>query len=351
VARLSPTPTCYHLRVAFMRIKRRLPILFGFLVFVAAVAAVVELRKHAPPEPARLLPGGDGFVYIDLKWMRRADIAGHLPTVPHDPEYEQFIQSTGFQFERDLQEAAVAIHYASPETGGETRFSQVLIAKIDGDKLRSYMKSLAASVEEYRSIIIYSIPLQNRTLRVAILGVDAVAASNHPDPLVIRGIIDRSHKLASPFGGPALLRQYYKHVPLASLVWGIFRTGPKEGAAAPVNQTVYGFTMEKGATVVASVRYLGAVHFKAEAFAKSEQSAEQLTTEVNSFLAIFRSAEVSIAGKTPDPDISKALDSLKVEQKKDRAVLTAIVPVELIRKAVSELPAGLPVESSPKSQR
>src|SRR6266436_4783424 len=106
-----------------MRIRRRLPILFGFLLFVAAVAAVVELRKHAPPEPARLLPGADGFIYIDLKWMRRADVADHLPAVPHDPEYEQFIQATGFQFERDLQEAALAIHYASPQTGNETRFT------------------------------------------------------------------------------------------------------------------------------------------------------------------------------------------------------------------------------------
>jgi hypothetical protein len=326
-----------------MRIKRRLPILFGFLIFVAAVAAVVELRKHAPPEPARLLPGADGFVYIDLKWMRRADIANDLPEVPHDPEYEQFIRATGFQFERDLQEAALAVHYARPETGGETRFSQVLIGKIDGDKLRAYLKGLAASTDEYRSITIYSIPLQNRTLRVAILGVDTVAASNHNDPFVIRGIIDRSRKLASPFAGPALLRQYYKNVPLASLGWGIFRVGPQEGVAAgPANQSVYGFTMDKGATVVASVRYLGAVHFKAEAFAKSEHAAEQLTDEVNSFLAIFRSAEVSIAGKSPDPDITKALDSLKIEQKKDRAVLTAVVPIDLIRKAVSEIPAASP---------
>lgn len=328
-----------------MRIKRRLPILFGFLIFVAAVAAVVELRKHAPPEPARLLPGADGFVYIDLKWMRRADIANNLPAVPHDPEYEQFIQATGFQFERDLQEAAVAIHYASPETGGETRFSQVLVAKIDGDKIRRYLKGLAASTDEYRSIPIYNIPLQNRTLRVAILGVDTVAASNHNDPLVIRGIIDRSRKLASPFAGPALLRQFYKHVPLASLVWAIFRVNSQK---QPVNLTL---PFSNPATIVASIRYLGAVHFKAEAFTRDEQAAEQLTSEVNSFLAIFRSAELSIAGKSPDPDISKALDSLKVEQKKDRAVLTAVVPVELIRKAVSEVPAGLPPGVAPKPSK
>src|SRR6266542_4174800 len=117
-----------------MRIRRRLPILFGFLLFVAAVAAVVELRKHAPPEPARLLPGADGFIYIDLKWMRRADVADHLISVPHDPEYEQFIQDKGYKFVRDLQEAAVEIHYARPNTGDETRFSEIFVGKIDSDK-------------------------------------------------------------------------------------------------------------------------------------------------------------------------------------------------------------------------
>ncbi len=341
-----------------MRIKRRLPILFGFLLFVAAVAAVVELRKHAPPEAARLLPGADAFVYIDLKWMRRAEIGSHLPAVPHDPEYEQFIQATGFQFERDLQEGALAVHYASPQTDGETRFSEVFVARIDGDKLRAYLKTLASSVDSYHSIDIYNIPpssvdsyhsidiynipLQNRTVRVAILGVDTVAASNHNDAGVIRGIIDRSRKLASPFGGPALLRQFYKHVPIASLAWGIFRLNSTSAQAASVP-----LPFSSPISVVASVRYLGAVHFRAEAFTGSEQEAQQLASQADTFLAIFRSAEVSVAGKTPDPDIRKALDSLKVEQKKDRAVLTAIVPVELIRKMVAEAPQ----EVGPQTQR
>jgi hypothetical protein len=324
-----------------MRIRRRLPILFGFLLFVAAVAAVVVLRKHAPPEAARLLPGADGFVYVDLKWMRRADMANHLPEVPHDPEYQQFIQATGFQFERDLQEAAFAIHYASPQTGGETRFSELFVAKIDGDRLRAYLKKLATSVDSYRSLDIYNIPLQGRTLRAVILGVDTVAVSNHNDPAVIRGIIDRSRKLASPFGGPALLRQFYKHVPLTSLAWAIFRL---DSAAA---QKSVSLPLSSPATVAASVRYrplLGVV-FQAEAFTGNEQAAEQLTLQVNTFLAIFQSAEVSVAGQTPDPDIKKALESLKVEQKKDRTVLTATVPAALIRKMVAEAPA----EVRPKS--
>jgi hypothetical protein len=317
-----------------MRIKRAFPVLLGFLIFVAAVALIVQLRKHAPPEPARLLPGADAFLYVDLKWMRRADIATHIPEVPHDPEYEEFIQATGFQFERDLQEAALAIHYASPITGGETRYSEVFIAKIDADRLRDYLKILTRSVDSYKSIDIYNIPLQGRTLRVAILGVDTVAASNHPDPGVIRGIINRSRKLASPFGGPALLRQYYKYVPIASLAWGIFRLNPTSSPAS----SDMPLPITSPATVVASVRYLRAVHFRAEAFTRDEQEARQLTSQVDSFLSVFHSAEISVAGETPDPDVKKALDSLKVEQKKDRTILTALLPTELLRKIVAEAP-------------
>ncbi len=322
-----------------MRFRRKLPILFGFLIFVAALAAVVFLRKHAPPEPARLLPTADGFVYLDLKWMRYTDVAKKLPAVAHDPDYEQFIQATGFQFERDLQEAALAIHYASPQTGGETRFSEVFVAKIDGDRLRAYLKKLASSVDTYRAIDIYNIPLENRILRIAILGSDTVAASNLNDPAVIRGIIDRSRKLASPFGGPALLRQSYKHVPLTSLAWAIFKLD-----SANPGPSALGLPVSSATTAVASVRYvpvLGEVDLRIEAFTRNEETAEQLTSQVNTYLAIFHSAEVSVSGQTPDPDIRKALDSLKVEQDKDRMVLTATLPAALLRKMVAAAPGQL----------
>lgn len=323
-----------------MRLRRRAPVFLGLLIFVAAVTIVVQLRKHAPPEPARLLPGADGFLYVNLKWMRRADIAKGLPAVAHDPEYEQFIQETGFEFERDLQQAAFAVHYASPTIGGETRFSEIFVARIDGDKLRAYLKKLATSIDEYRSIDIYNIPTENRILRVAILNVDTVAVSNHTDPGVIRGMIDRSRKLASPFGGPALLRQFYKYVPqlpLPSLGWGIFKIN-SSGAQLPLNA---GLPFIAPATVVASVRYLGAVHFRAEAFTADEQAAAQLASQADSFLAVFRSAEVSVGGHTQDPDIRKALDSLKVERKKDRAILTAIIPIAMLKKLMAEAPSQL----------
>ena len=281
---------CRRERSYFMRIRRSLPILFGVVLVGAAIALAVVLRKHAPPEPARLLPGADGYLYVNLKWVRRANIAGQMPDVPHEPEYQQFIQATGFQFERDLDQAAFAIHYpavkknANPAHPDPPRFSEVFVGRIDGERLRAYLGKISGSVDNYRSVDIYNIPLEGRTLRVAVLGFDTVAASNHDDPLVIRGIVDRSRKLASPFGGPALLRRYYKYVPLASLGWAIFQVDPADSLPS---RSALSFLFTKPATVVASARYLGRVHFRAEAFTGSKDDAHRLTEQLGRFSNSF----------------------------------------------------------------
>jgi hypothetical protein len=336
-----------------MRIRPRLPILFGVVLVTAAVALVVVLRKHAPPEPARLLPGADGFVYVNLKWVRRAHIAGQMPEVPHEAEYEQFIQATGFQFERDLDQAAFAIHYPAPKPKAKLsapeppRFSEVFVGRIRGERLRAYLLQISRSVENYGSVDIYSIPLEGRTLRVAILGFDTVAASNHDDAMVIRGIIDRSRKSASPFGGPALLRRYYKYVPLASLGWAIFRVDPADDLHPP---SAVSFLFSKPAAVVASLRYLGRVDFRAEAFTGSKDEAQRVTAQLGSFLQLFHAAEGTVSMPGNDPDIKAFFDGLEVQQHENRTVLTAAIPPGFIRKAVAAPPAEpVPEPSSPPS--
>lgn len=327
-----------------MRVRRRIPVLLGLLIFVAAIAAVIELRKHAPPEPARLLPGADGFLYVNLQRMRLVDIAGKMPSVKRDPDYEQFVQATGFDFERDLAQAAFAVHYPSPATHGETRFSEVIVARLDNSKFRAYLRQNATSVETYRSTEIYSVPLADRTFRIAILGVEVcaphlctmIAGSNHDDPAVIHGIVDRSRKLASPFGGPAVLRQYYKYVPrlMPTLGWAIFKVNP---SAASGMQSL----LPAPLTLVTSVTYLGTVHLRAEAFTKDDTTAKQLESEASTFLEIFETAEHSVTGNQPNADFKRVMDSIKITQKDNSCVLTATVPSELIRKAVESAPQEL----------
>lgn len=340
-----------------MRFRRRLPIFVGVLLIAAAVAVVVVLRKHAPPEAARLLPAADGYVYVNLRRFRHANLGSQLPAVSREPEYDQFIKATGFQFENDLDEAAFAIHYPGKQPGSpaEARFSEVFVGKIQGVKLREYLQKISASVDNYHSIDIYNIPLEGRTLRVAILGADTVAASNHGDPLIIRSMIDRSRKLASPFGGPPLLRRYYKYVPIsnryvpfASLGWAVFRINPaaQGPAAGPLGLS---FLFSKPAVVVSSLRYLGAVRFRVEAFTDDEGEAQRVATQLNTFFSLFHASEATLGGQGPDPDIKQLFESLKVKQEGDRAVLTATIPPGFIHKVFTEPPAQA-VPDLPKTE-
>jgi len=318
----------------------------AILLVSGAVALVVILRKHAPPEPARLLPGADGFFYVNLQWLRRVNVLGDLPAVHHDPEYQQFIEATGFDFERDLEQAAIAIHYSTgPSALENARFSSVFVAKLDGERLRAYFRKLAASIDNYRSIDIYNIPRDGRTLRLAILGVDTVAASNHDDPQVIRGIVDRSRKLASPFAGPALLRQYYKEVPFASMGWAVLKVQPS-AASSPE----WSLLFARPAVLVTSIRYLGSLHFTATAFAADEEQARQISEKAGTFLSLFHAAESDVSAPAADPDIKTLLDSVKLVEQRNRAILTAIVPAGLVRKLLAESPIeAVPQVSPPAS--
>jgi hypothetical protein len=324
-----------------MRIRRRLPIPIAVLVLVAVVALLVTLRKHAPPEAARLLPGADGFFYINLKWIRTFNATSQLPPVSREPDYQKFVEETGFQFERDLDEAAFAIHYPQNwnSTSGslaEPRFSEVFIGKIDSTRLTAYLKKLSSSVEDYRGFDIYNIPFEGHTVRVVVFSYDSVAVSNYPDAGVIHGIIDRSRKLASPFGGPWLLRRFYRQVPLASLAFAILRVKPEMSALDGLGS--WNLLFPKPAVAVISARYLRALHLRAEAFTDSANDAHAIVEKTSAYLSLFHAAEGSIGAQGTDPDVKAFFDSLKVEQSGDRAILTATVPAGFIRKALTEGP-------------
>lgn len=344
-----------------MRIRRTLPIALAVLIVAAAVTAAVQLRKHAPPEAARLLPGADAFLYADFSWLRKVSSAS-FPSVSREPDFEQFIRETGFEFERDLNSVAFAIHYPASWPGGgtggsatEPRFSEVLIGKFDLGRVGAYLKHTAHSVENYNSVEIFTIPIENRTLRVAILSVDAIAASNHDDPGVIHGIVDRSRRLASPFGGPALIRRYYRHVQLASPVWAVAHIEP----SAPEFSS-WSAVLAQPADIVVSASYnplhlplrTGALHLRAEAWAGRDEVAHDITQKLGVFLANFRTAEMSVESSVSDADLKSLFDSMEVRQEDSRAILSATLPTSVLRKLVEPpgpepAPASAPATKAP----
>ena len=62
--------------------KRTLYSLLVTLALIVALIAAVWLRKHAPPEVARLLPESDAIVYFNLRPLRAAT---HFDRTPHLP--------------------------------------------------------------------------------------------------------------------------------------------------------------------------------------------------------------------------------------------------------------------------
>jgi hypothetical protein len=328
-----------------MRIRRTFPIVLTVVLIAIAIILAVQLRKRAPPEPARLLPGADAYFYVNVEWARRAAGGKDLPAVSHDPQYERFIRETGFEFERDLDKAAFAVHYPANWPGGgtggsapEPRFSEVLEGRFESERLSTYLRKIAQGVESYHGIDIFTVPVEGRTLRVALLSADSVAVSNHDDPAVIRGMIDHSKRLASPFGGPALLRQYYKHVQLASLAWLVARIEPPGNSP-----TALSFGLETPATVVVSGSVLSPLHLRpeaielrAEAFTQNPEDARAIIDKVNVFAALTHSAESAAGVHGADKDIKTFFESIQVKQEGSRAVLKASVPYGFMRKLLAE---------------
>jgi len=342
-----------HWHKPIMRARRRILIVsLCVLVFIAAVASVVLLRKRAAPEAARLLPEADAVVYVDFATVRNLTAFDQQPLPTLAPDYYEFVKNTGFSFERDLDEAAMAIHRSSAK--GATRYTEILVGHYDQIKLAQYLRQHSRSVENYRDVDVFSVPIENRTLRVALLAIDTVAISNVDDTAVIHGIIDRFKKVALPFGGPRLVRNYYPKVPLGSLLWAIARipSSTLKPNAAP-SFTLPGsldIGLPSDSDVIVSLRMLTTIHARAEFYTQSEQAARNFTEQTNTFLKIFRgiqaSAEPNLKSAPYDADVKTVLDSLAITQKGDRVEVLATIPPSFLRKLVNQ-PARNAVQGAP----
>jgi hypothetical protein len=314
------------------RTKATIIIVFLVLLLVALAA---YLRRKAPPEAARLLPESDCILYFNLRPLRSyTHFDQHQ--VPHDPQYQAFINATGFEFERDLDEAAFALHRMPNPLGpnGAVAYSEVFLGHIDGQRLGAYLASVAAETEKYAGHTIYGIPSNGRTVRVALLGYDMVAASTTPTPEQIHSMLDRYRTSALPFSGSSLLTDHYPEVPLLSIAWGIGKiTVPLKSDGIRV--LGFHFPVELNSTFIGSVRWAGALRLRIEEIAPTELAATVSSDTLSTMVAIGRAAENNLPSAMTNPDLRDLLNSADIEHKNDRAVVTATLPVALLQRLVS----------------
>ncbi|HEV2273106.1 MAG TPA: hypothetical protein VGR96_03010 [Acidobacteriaceae bacterium] len=305
------------------------------LAVLLLLALAAFLRKKAPPEAARLLPESDGIIYFNLRPLRAYTHFDRKP-VPHDPAYQSFIDATGFEFERDLDQAAFAVHRMPNPLGpnGPVAFSEVFIGHFDGKRLSRYFASLATATETYAGHTIYEIPSEGRVVRVALLGYDIVAASNTPTPEQMHSMLDRYRTAALPFSGSSVLSEHYSEVPLLSVAWGIGKLN------IPLKQdgvSLFGFHLPVAldTTFIASLRWAGALRLRIEEIAPTELAATTSADAAKTLIAIARAMENNPFSSTPNSDLRNLLNSAEIQHRNDRAVATATIPIAFVEKLLT----------------
>jgi len=315
--------------------------LFTIALLLIGLGLGFYLMTLAPPRPACYLPKASGIVYIDLKPLRAAGVFERNRVSPDD-DYQQFINDTGIDFERDLDEAAFALNeIPASESTSDRRisYSEVLVGRFDSTRLSGYLSRIANEREHYSGIEIYNIQMPGRIDRVSILGSNTVAISNAPGADEIHSIIDRQKRslfAVLPFQQQLLLRRYHSKVPMASLIWAILRlkSSPQDDGLDLRHMIGYGFLFPPQTTVVASSRYVGSVQVRAEAFTQSAQDAEKIVSSFNVLLDVLKNS-----GTRHRPsDLSPLLNNIKFEQQDKRAVFTATIPEVLLKEVFGQKP-------------
>ncbi|MBV9074141.1 MAG: hypothetical protein JOZ10_10945 [Acidobacteria bacterium] len=310
-------------------------------IFALLIMAVV-LRIRSAPEVARLLPQCEGIFYTNLKPIRAFTSFGSKPA-NWSPEYRTFVDQTGFQFERDLDEVAFAMH-APPDAEHETRYSEVMVGRFDSQKVSDFLTRNARSRESYRGQEIFLIPYEDRIIRVAMLSLDMIAVSNTGDAAQIDQIIDQFRHSAFAATGPQLLRVRYHNVPFGSVAWLITEVASAHGISLSDNISPLPFVRQLfgGGVVVGSARYNGNILLRADDYLKDASTAKDRADQLQNLLALYKTTSEQTRPEHPDPDLDAALNSLKVEQKDDRVEVSASIPSKLVEKVFES-----PLESEP----
>ena len=273
---------------------------------------------------------------MDLKPIRAATHYDKTQT-PHDPAYQTFVDATGFQFERDLDEAAFALQHMPDPLGpnGSTAFTEVFSGRFDSKRLAAYLKSISSGQETYEGHTIYVVPSQGRSVRVAILSYDMVAASNTPTPEQIHSILDRYRTAALPFSGSSLLSDTYSRIPAFSLAWAVTKVGP--GIWKNGGPKIYGvrIPIATETTLIGSVRWLGSAKLRVDELAPDRIAAEASTATVNTFLVLAKGAANNLPAFATNADFRDLVNSMQVQQTGSEAVLTATLPAGLFKSVLN----------------
>ena len=304
-------------------------------LLLAAALAVVVWTSHRPPRVARVLPEADAIFYADLKPAR---LATHFDrSAPaRSPEFQAFVDATGIVPERDLDEVAFALTKRPDPAGpnGPVAYTEVFNGRFDAPRLAHYLAQQAVTREQYAGRDVYALPASEagsaepRMLRVVILRAGEIAASNAPTAEQIHVVIDRDRAGVLSGTTPSLLSDWFAEVPALSAAWGVGSLGLPFAESGHVALLGLELPLPADQPMIASLRYLGVLRLRLAAVAPTPEFAMQQTGALTSMAGVARTLGSSAGTAGP---IASALNSISIAQSGSRTVVTADIPVELLR--------------------
>lgn len=300
------------------------------------LAVAIFLRSKAPPEAARLLPESDGIIYVNLRPFRT--LLRHAKVKPPErvPEYQDFVSATGIDWEKDLDQAAIALHRMPNPNGpnGPVAYSMVLVGKITGPRLNQWLGAHAGAREVYAGHTVYDIASEGRTVRVSQIGYDMLAVSNAPTSEQIHSIIDRRTTAAWPFAGSTLLRQHFHEVPLLAFAWGVGQIGLPFSASGAISIFGFQLPLEKNSTIIASLSprlpLPSAMRLRVEEILPDEQAAASQSAALATLVTMARGFTQPLASNPANDGLRQALSTAEVTQHHDRVLVTATLTAQYL---------------------
>src|SRR5579863_158123 len=307
------------------RTRRTLWVVAGVVLLLALA---IFLRSKAPTEAARLLPECDGLVYFDLKPVRVFLHKGLKPP-QRVPEYQEFVDATGIDWEQDLDSAAIALHRMQDPNGpnGPVAYSMVLTGKLTGKRLNTWLDGHAAGREVYAGHTIYSIPSEGRTVRVVQVGYDMIAASNFPTTEKIHAIIDRHRTAALPFAGSTLLQHHFHDVPLLAVAWGVGQIGLPFSESGVIKVFGLSLPLQDDSTIIASLTpglpLANSVHLRVEEITPDDSKAASQAAALATIVNLARDVTTQLSSDPANNALRELLKTAEVTQKRNRVIATA----------------------------
>jgi hypothetical protein len=209
-------------------------------------------------------------------------------------------------------------------------YSLVLVGRLTGKKLNSWLDTHAASRELYGGHTIYNIPSEGRTVRITQIGYDMIAVSNTPTTEQIHSMLDRHRTAALPFSGSSLLERYYKEIPLLSIAWGMGEIGAPFSESGAINVLGFSLPIEADSTFIASIRWAGTLHLRVEEITPTEIAAAEQAASLATLVTLARGFTNPLGENPGNNSLKELLKTAEINRKQDRVILTATVSPALL---------------------